>query len=65
MSPWTLKVGARKLCLNKFNSEVKDMQPEVSEPNMEDYQGEIPVAVLDELIAMKTALQLSGPELAA
>ncbi len=39
------------------------MQPEVSEQNMEDYQGEIPVAVLDELMAMKTALQLSGPQL--
>ena len=40
------------------------MQPEVSEQNMEDYQGEIPVAVLDELMAMKMALQLSGSELA-
>lgn len=40
------------------------MQPEVSEQNVEHYQGEMPVAVLDELMAMKTALQLSGPELA-
>ncbi len=40
------------------------MQPEVSEQIMEDYLGEIPVAVLDELMAMKMALQLSGPELA-
>ena len=40
------------------------MQPEVSEQNVEHYQGEMPVAALDELMAMKTALQLSGPELA-
>ena len=40
------------------------MQPEVSEQNVEHYQGEMPVAVLDELMAMKIALQLSGPELA-
>ena len=52
------------------------MQPEVSEQNMKDYQGEISVAVLDELMAMangfatlriramEMALQLSGSELA-
>jgi hypothetical protein len=50
--------------LDKINSEVNDMQPEVSEQNMKDYQGEISVAVLDELMAMEMALQLSGSELA-
>ena len=40
------------------------MQPEISEQNMKDYQGEISVAVLDELMAMEMALQLSGSELA-